>query len=214
MRPLKSKPPHRVGRHKMELPSKQDFEAFLSQRQVRMGNLVSSIQQPQLAKDLANGGSQANLNAIKQEITTINSDMSNYNGRIEHILHTIEREHADISRNVKGAKERTNDILHKLGTTKELAELRKEQADELKTKYGANFHTSYLGLWRPLHPETHAILYTLAIVFGLTSVAAIVFLILTNTSLPAMTYATTTTTPATTTSNSLFEGGAKRFRKK
>lgn len=200
----------------MELPSKQDFEAFLSQRQVRMGNLVSSIQQPQLAKDLANGGSQANLNAIKKEITTINSDMSNYNGRMDHILHTIEREHADISRNVKGAKERTNDILHKLGTTKELAELRKEQAEELKTKYGANFHTSYLGLWRPLHPETHAILYTLAIVFGLTSVAAIVFLILTTASLPAMTYTANTTpaTPATTTSNSLFEGGAKRFRKK
>ena len=71
----------------MELPSTQDYEAFLSQRQVRMGNLVSRIQQPQLIKELAEGKSQNNLVAIKQDMTAVNSEnlrskkprISNYN---------------------------------------------------------------------------------------------------------------------------------------
>lgn len=199
----------------MELPSKQDFDSFLSDRQVRMGNLTNNLQQPQLIQGLAAGGSQSNMNAIKQQMTTVNSEMSNYSGRMEHILHTIEREHADISNNVKGAKERTNAILQTLGKTKELAELRKEQATELNTKYGSTFHTSYLGLWKPLYPETHAILYTLAILFTLTSIGAIAFLVLSSSSLPAMTYTTKAAPVANTNTDSFFQGGAiNYFRKK
>jgi hypothetical protein len=193
----------------MELPSKHDFDQFMTERQARMTALVGRLQDPALLHALATGGSQVNLNAIKQEITTLNTGVSDYNKQIEHVLHTVEREHATLAHNVKRVKERTKHTLHHLNKSKELAELRKEQANELKAKYGATIHTSYLGLWRPLHPETHAILYTLAILFTLTSVAAVVFLI--RTPLPAWTGAAQTQAPVAT---SLFDGGARLYRKK
>jgi hypothetical protein len=58
---------------------------------------------------------------------------------------------------------------------KELLEIRKAQADSLKTKYASGFHSSYLGLWRPLADETRTALFVLSIVLSLIAIVSLVF---------------------------------------
>jgi len=161
----------------MELPSKQDFEAFQSSRSQDMNRLCAQIDTPGNAAALANNnpGTKQNNDAWKAQVERVNKEMRDYNDKLGHIQHTIEREHAGISDNVRVIKKETKELVGRITDNKDIMELRKEQAEELKIKYGANFHTSYLGLWRPLHPETHAVLYTMSIVLALVSVLGLVW---------------------------------------
>ena len=52
-----------------------------------------------------------------------------------------------------------------------LADLRKEQADALATKYDANYHSSWLGLWRPMSQQSQYGLSFFAGLFGFIAVA-------------------------------------------
>ena len=161
----------------MELDSKQDFEVFQSSHVNDMNKLCSEIDSPGNAVALANNnpGAKQNNDAKKAKVERTNKEMRDYNDKLGHIQHTIEREHASISENVRKMKKETKELMGRITENKDIVELRKEQAEELKTKYGANFHSSYLGLWRPLEPETHAVLYTTSIVLALLSVLGLVW---------------------------------------
>ena len=147
-----------------------------------MMTLCKQIDSSDNAVALANNnpGAKQNNNAKKARVEHINKTMRDYNDKLGHIQHTIEREHASISHNVREMKWQTKELMTGLRENKELVELRKEQAEELKTKYGANFHSSYLGLWRPLHPETHAVIYTISIVLVLVSVVGLAYVLFRN----------------------------------
>jgi hypothetical protein len=56
---------------------------------------------------------------------------------------------------------------------KTLVELRKEQSDELRRKGEGNFHSSWMGLWRPLSEQSRLGLIIATVFFGL--VALILF---------------------------------------
>ena len=58
---------------------------------------------------------------------------------------------------------------------KELLEIRKAQAESLKTKYASGFHSSYLGLWRPLADETRTALFVMSIVLILIAIVSLVY---------------------------------------
>lgn len=58
----------------------------------------------------------------------------------------------------------------------QIISLRKEQAAELKTKYASGLHTSWLGLWKPMHEESYTGLIVASVVFGLIALVSIVFL--------------------------------------
>jgi hypothetical protein len=58
---------------------------------------------------------------------------------------------------------------------KELLEIRKAQAESLKTKYVSGFHSSYLGLWRPLADETRTALFVMSIVLSLIAIVSLVY---------------------------------------
>jgi hypothetical protein len=55
-----------------------------------------------------------------------------------------------------------------------LASIRKEQADELRRKGEGNYHSSWLGLWRPLSEQSRVGLLVSAIFFGLLAIALLV----------------------------------------
>jgi len=194
----------------MELPSKQDFEDYMQPNEDLIPGLLERISSDAMATSLANGESSYNLDGLKSKVIFTNVNMSYYNDRLGHILGNVQRENTALAAKLKVDKKETAELLQSLGKDKELVELRKAQASELKTKYGANFHTSWLGLWRPLHPETHAVLFTISIFLGLSSIAAIVYLIYTRFTFPALPFSQSVA--ATTTS--LLEGGARLFRKK
>jgi hypothetical protein len=194
----------------MELPSKNDFQAFTSSRKDSMNRLIAQIDNPKNAAALANNdpGAKQNNTAWKNEVQRVNKEMRDYNDKLGHIQHTIEREHTEISNNVSKTKKETNELVGRIIEDKDIVNLRKEQADELKTKYGANIHTSYLGLWRPLHPETHAILYTISIVLGLVSIGALVMFLFRN-GFPAINFASTAAETNSENTGTLLGGAIK-----
>jgi hypothetical protein len=71
---------------------------------------------------------------------------------------------------------------------RELNALRKEQAAELKIKYGSNYHTSYLGLWRPLADQSQMGLIIASVMFALIAIVSLVFVIREFYSVPASQY--------------------------
>lgn len=195
----------------MELPSPQDFAAFQSARIDSMDRLCAQIDNPKNAAALANNdpGAKQNNVAWKDKIQQVNKEMRDYNDRLGHTQQQIEKEHTEISKNVRKVKKDTDTLVGRIIEDKDVVELRKEQAEELKTKYGANIHSSYLGLWRPLHPETHAILYTISIVLGLVSIVALVMFLF---RFPALSVASTAAATNSENSGTLL-GGARTIMK-
>ena len=56
--------------------------------------------------------------------------------------------------------------------------IRMEQARSLKHKYDGNYHSSWLGIWRPLKDESRAGLFVLSIVLGMIGILSIVYLLM------------------------------------
>ena len=203
----------------MELPSKHDFDIFESSHTQDMSRLCAQIDTPGNAASLANNapGTKQNNDAWKAEVERINKEMSDYNDKLGHIQHTIEREHTEISNNVRRMKKETKELVGRIRDNQDIVELRKEQAEELKTKYGANVHSSYLGLWRPLEPETHAVLYTTSIVLALVSVVGLIWFFFRN-GFPVLFAATAPSRAAdafneSETTAGLLGGGARKLMK-
>ena len=123
-------------------------------------------------------------------------------------MNAIERERASLTASIKATKKKLAEVRHEMKDKKELEKLRKEQASDVQNKNSANYHTSVLGLWRPLHPNTQGVLYTVSTVLMLIGVASVGFLIMTNKNriFPAKTAAPVSTSGAgTQPSSSLFD---------
>jgi len=192
----------------MELPSQQDFEAFRAGHTYTLPGLFSQITDPANINAVAENVSGAAQNdaARKSRVSQLIAEMRNYSADIEQTKNTIEREHADIAAYVKAAKERVQSMKSELNEKHDLMELRKEQSQDLKHKYSADFHSSRLGLWRPLHMQTRGILYTTSVVFGLISIIAVAFLITARQTSPART--ATNTRGAGTPANPINPSGS------
>jgi hypothetical protein len=173
----------------MELPSQQDFRAFLDGHNNELESLYSQIVDQNNITALANNtpGAQQNDSARKSRVQQLISEMNAYYSQLYQTVEAIERERESISQFVKTAKEKLEIIRGEMKERYELAELRKEQAADVKDKYAADYHSSVLGLWRPLHPNTRGILYTSSTVLMLIAVATIGYLVMLNKNSPART---------------------------
>lgn len=182
----------------MELPSQQDFNVFYSTRANELNSLYSQIVDSSNISALASNvpGAQQNDQARKNRVVAILNELRVYYSNLQRTVDAIQREHVSISIAIKKAKEQLDVIQREMGEKRELADLRKEQASDVRHKNAANYHSSVLGLWRPLHPNTRGVLYTVSTVLMLISVASVGFLIMANKNgiFPAKTAALTTTT--------------------
>jgi len=167
----------------MEVPSQQDFSNFVNGHTNDLSSLYYQLTDYNtgivpVARNVP--GAQQNDSARKNRVTQLVSEVNNYYWQLNGIVDAIERERESITLAVKEVKERLEVIRGELNEKKELEDLRKEQASDVKGKYAADYHSSVLGLWRPLHPNTRGVLYTISTVLMLIGVAAVGFLITTN----------------------------------
>jgi hypothetical protein len=182
----------------MELPSQQDFWTFYRAHDNELNALYPQITDSNnIAAIVTNvPGAQQNDQARKNRVVELIDQMNNYYSSIDTVVDAIERERQSVTASVKAIKKKLAIIRREMREKKELADLRKEQASDVQNKNSANYHSSLLGLWRPLHPNTRGVLYTVSTVLMLISVAGIGFLIMTNKNriFPAKT-STSTPTP-------------------
>jgi len=120
-----------------------------------------------------NGKGQQTANEVKAQV---NEQISKINRERDGISSMIDSA-TDAGRDAKNkieileARLKTTREEVKKGTT--LNDLRKEQAASLVNKYEANFHTSWLGLWRPLSEQSFYGLMISSIFFALLAVVGI-----------------------------------------
>jgi len=166
----------------MELPSQQDFWTFYRSHDNELNALYPQITDSNNIDALARRvpGAEQNDNARKQRVIRLVQETSDYYSSIDTIVDAIERERQSVTASVKAIKKKLAIIRREMREKRELADLRKEQASDVQNKNSANYHSSLLGLWRPLHPNTRGVLYTVSTVLMLISVAGIGFLIMTN----------------------------------
>ena len=106
---------------------------------------------------------------VNQGLATIQATANETAGRIKKIV--ID----PIQKQIEAVKQQISEEKARQSKADGVYKLRKEQTTALNTKYAANLHTSWLGLWRPLQDQTRAILATAAVVFGLLTVVLIAY---------------------------------------
>ena len=193
----------------MELPSQQDFWTFYRSHDSDLNSLYPQITDSNNIDAVARRvpGAEQNDSARKNRVVELIHESNNYYSAIDTIVNAIERERASLTASIKATKKKLAAVRYEMREKKELEELRKEQASDVQNKNAADYHSSVLGLWRPLHPNTQGVLYTVSTVLMLISVASVGFLIMTNKNriFPAKTAPSVSTSGAgTQPSSSLF----------
>lgn len=182
----------------MELPSQQDFWTFYRSHDSELNSLYPQITDSNNIDAVARRvpGAEQNDSARKNRVIELIHESNNYYSAIDTIVNAIERERASLTTSINSLKKKLAEVRHEMKDKKELEKLRKEQASDVKNKNAADYHSSVLGLWRPLHPNTQGVLYTVSTVLMLISVASVGFLIMANKNgiFPAKTAALTSTT--------------------
>ena len=129
---------------------------------------------------------------IEQAVQTVARTVNDVSARIDEMVSSK----AQLRNNIDTKKQDVDGLKKEVLEAQEINKLRKEQAQELKRKYFSNYHTSWLGLWRPLADASHMGLIIAAILFGLIAVVSGVFF-----------YQIQTTPASTTTPFNNFVGG-------
>jgi hypothetical protein len=75
-----------------------------------------------------------------------------------------------IKQNIDLTNERIKANANKIASDKTILNIRKAQSESLKERYAGNYHSSWLGLWRPLSETGRIALFVLSIIFGLVTV--------------------------------------------
>jgi len=144
------------------------------QVQDNLATIVASA--PAAALNLSGAAEQitASKSAVEQGIRLIQQTTNTIRETIDGITQSTEHTNDQL----KARKAEIEDLKAKVAESKTLYELRKDQATELADKYEGNYHTSWLGLWKPLTAESQFGLLVAAIIFGVVAVLTIAYLFL------------------------------------
>lgn len=120
---------------------------------------------PAAVLDLNGASSQITTakNAIEQSIEKIRFNTQRLTQNINSMASKTEED----TRRLQERKSSVEELKKRVAEEKTLYELRLEQARSLKHKYDGNYHSSWLGLWRPLTDESRTGLLIASIVFGI-----------------------------------------------
>lgn len=123
-----------------------------------------------------NSPSRQEIAKIKENIQQIPWKAHGLVNQVTNTMNEIIRDTEAVSQAVNTQKETVDQLKYEVTKTESIAEIRKEQAETLKHKYESNYHTSWIGLWRPLQDNTRVALAVVSIMFLLIGLACAAFL--------------------------------------
>lgn len=119
-------------------------------------------------------GIQDAQNDVARMKSTIESGINTIQTRVNEltsIYQAMTAESAQATNRVNALETEVNSTQKAVKEAETLAALRKEQADELRKKNEGNYHSSWMGLWRPLSEQSRIGLLIASIFFGLLALA-------------------------------------------
>ncbi len=120
-------------------------------------------------------GAQQQVDTAKQVVQQGNDALQRDANFLEGHVQTLTRSLKSVRDQIESDKSTESKLKTEVSKSSELNSLRKEQSAELQKKYASSFHTSWLGLWRPLKETTPIGLIIASIVFALIGIASVVF---------------------------------------
>ena len=123
-----------------------------------------------------NSPSRSEIAAKKAELERIPAQAQQLVNKVTNAINSIVRSTEEVSESVNTHKKEVDALKEEVSKTETLASVRREQAETLKKRYEGNYHSSWIGLWRPLHENTRMGLFVAAIMFLLVAIVSIVFL--------------------------------------
>lgn len=138
-----------------------NFPVIMDRTPAAVLNLNGAASQISTAKNKIEGG----IETIKRNTNVIIQTME-----------TIANNAQDVTANLRERREETERLKNKVAEAKKLYDLRREQAVVLDNKQAGNYHSSWLGLWRPLTDDSRVGLLVSAIVFGIIALILFVFI--------------------------------------
>jgi hypothetical protein len=116
---------------------------------------------------------QRDVTNAKSEIESGVSLLQARNNELQGKLQSLLRDNEQSSGKVKMLETQVETTQKTVKEAEILAALRKEQADELRRKGEGNYHSSWMGLWRPLSEQSRLGLLIATVFFGLVVIILI-----------------------------------------
>ena len=117
---------------------------------------------------------QRDVSNAKSEIESGISLLQARNNELQEKLQSILNENEQSNSRVKTLETQVETNTKSVKEAETLAALRKEQADELRSKGEGNYHSSWMGLWRPLSEQSRLGLIIATVFFGLITLILII----------------------------------------
>lgn len=123
-------------------------------------------------------GAQDQINRAKETIDTKINDIKSATARIDSIIDNLSNSTKNVQAQIS-EKLKANELVRtNRDEAKSFHEVRMAQVNELKTKNQGNYHSSWLGLWRPLTDDSRTGLFITSIVLGIVALLSIVFIMM------------------------------------
>lgn len=120
--------------------------------------------------------SRQEIAATKAQMEQIPGQARQMVNKVTNVINTIMKSTEEISETVNTHKKEVDMLKETVSNTETIANVRREQAESLKQRNIGNYHSSWIGLWRPLHEDTRMGLFVAALMFLLVTIVSVVFL--------------------------------------
>ena len=151
-----------------------DVNNAKSQTNTSLDLIVNQTERAALKFD----GAQDQINIAKETVDEKINAINVITDKLSNIIETLYSKAADVKDKIKETKEKGEIVRFGRDEAKTFADIRTEQVKELKNKYEGNYHSSWLGLWRPLASESRTGLFIASIVLGVIATLSIVFIMI------------------------------------
>lgn len=137
-------------------------------------NMANNLEQRAGAVALGIQDAQNDVARMKSTIENGISTIQTRVNELDSIHQAMSAENAQVAEQVNMLETQVETTRNAVKEVETLAALRKEQAEELRRKNEGNYHSSWMGLWRPLSDQSRVALLIAAIFFGLIAVAILI----------------------------------------
>lgn len=118
---------------------------------------------------------QTQIDSAKLGLQTAIDQVAMANQAVKNALRENRAQNTELTYNLGVTKEALDTLKRKVEEERRLSEVRQEQVQSLVSKEEGNYHSSWMGLFRPLKEESRVGLLIAAIAFLLVGIAAVYY---------------------------------------
>ena len=120
-------------------------------------------------------GAQVQIDQAKAELQTAIDQVATANQAMKNQLQDGRYQNIELTYNLELTKESLEVLKRKVEDERRLSEVRKEQVVSLENKEAANYHSSWMGLFRPLKEESRVGLLVAAVAFLIAGLVGVYY---------------------------------------